>query len=135
MSWMLPISDVLEVLSGKWTVRVLATLRNGSRRFGEIAKETPGITDKMLSKELKSLEANQLVKRITFEEFPQRVEYELTDHGQSFRDLILQIGKWGLVHRRRIIGTAGPQIRKTTEAPISLTTNDIANLIDNDGTP
>jgi DNA-binding HxlR family transcriptional regulator len=59
----LPVKDALEVLNGKWKLQIIISLTFGTKRFRQIAKEIPGITDKMLSKELKELEVNQLVKR------------------------------------------------------------------------
>src|SRR4051812_20119705 len=77
----LPVKDALEVLNGKWKLQIIISLTFGTRRFRQIAKEIPGITDKMLSKELKELEVNQLVKRTVIDSFPPAVEYTITEHG------------------------------------------------------
>jgi DNA-binding HxlR family transcriptional regulator len=62
------------------------------------------ITDKMLSKELKDLEINQLVERTVYDTFPPTVEYAITDHGKTLQKVIAELGLWGLEHRRKIIG-------------------------------
>lgn len=100
----LPVKDALDVLSGKWKLPIIVALMFGNKRFKQIANEVPGITDKMLSKELKELEINQLVTRTVYDTFPPRVEYELTAHGLTLQELIKELGNWGLLHRKKIIG-------------------------------
>ena len=79
-----PVRDALEVLNGKWKLAIIGSLSFGTKRFKQISKEVNGITDKVLSKELKDLEANQLVKRDVYDTFPPTVEYSITPHGQFF---------------------------------------------------
>lgn len=71
----------------------------------QISKEVGGITDKTLSKELKSLEANELVKRSVYNTFPPTVEYAITTHGMSLEKVIEALHFWGLTHRKKIIGS------------------------------
>ncbi|MCK7555913.1 winged helix-turn-helix transcriptional regulator [Chitinophaga sedimenti] len=78
----------------------------GPKRFKEISRDLPGITDKMLSKELKDLEANLLLKRTVQESFPPRVDYALTDHGQTLKQLIAELGLWGSKHRKHVMKKA-----------------------------
>ncbi|MCF6406858.1 helix-turn-helix transcriptional regulator [Chitinophaga filiformis] len=101
---MLSIKDALEVLEGRWKLLILFSLSSGPKRFKQISKEVGGITDKMLSKELKSLEANQLVKRETHDTFPPSVEYSITEHGMSLEKVLDELHYWGLAHRKKIIG-------------------------------
>jgi DNA-binding HxlR family transcriptional regulator len=98
------VSDALEILNGKWKLPILVSLLTGKKRFKEIAKEVNGITDKMLSKELKDLEVNQLVKRKVFDSFPPAVEYTITPHGKTLQKVIVELRDWGMMHRRKIIG-------------------------------
>ncbi|MBK1442652.1 helix-turn-helix transcriptional regulator [Parapedobacter sp. ISTM3] len=100
----LPVKDALEVLGGKWKLQVIIALSFGPKRFREIAREVTGITDKMLSKELKNLELNQLVKRTVYDAFPPVVEYDLTTHGQSLHKLIGELKEWGDLHRKVVLG-------------------------------
>lgn len=101
---LLEAKDSLDVLQGKWKLPILITLKLGDRRFKEIAKEVHGITDKVLSKELKDLEINQLITRTVYETFPPKVMYSLTDHGQSLESVIQGLWDWGKLHRKKIIG-------------------------------
>jgi DNA-binding HxlR family transcriptional regulator len=101
---MLSIKDALEALEGRWKLLILFSLSSGPKRFTQIAKNVGGITDKTLSKELKSLEANQLVKREVYDTFPPTVEYSITAHAKSLEKLIEELHFWGLAHRKKIIG-------------------------------
>jgi len=103
----LSIGDALEALEGRWKILILFSLLSGPKRFKQISKEIGRITDKTLSKELKSLEANQLVKRAVHDTFPPTVEYTITEHGMSLEKVIDELHFWGLVHRKKIIGTSG----------------------------
>ena len=101
---MLSIKDALEALEGKWKLLILFSLSSGPKRFRQVAKDVEGITDKILSKELKAIEANQLVKREVFSTFPPTVEYSITPHGRSLEKVLAELHYWGLAHRKTIIG-------------------------------
>jgi len=100
----IPIRDALEVLEGKWKLPILFSLASGTKRFKEIKKEVAGISDKTLSKDLRSLEDNQLLTRVVYSTFPPIVEYTITAHGMSLEKLLDELHIWGLTHRRQIIG-------------------------------
>jgi DNA-binding HxlR family transcriptional regulator len=100
----LSIKDALEALEGRWKLLILFSLSSGPRRFKQIVKEVAGITDKTLSKELKNLEANKLVKRQVYDTFPPTVEYSITPHGQSLEKVMDELHYWGLAHRKEIMG-------------------------------
>ena len=99
-----PVKDALEVLNGKWKLPIIIALSFGNKRFGEMSKEIPKITDRMLSKELRELEMNQLVKRTVYDSLPVIVEYSLTDYGTSLDKVIEELRNWGIQHRKRIMG-------------------------------
>jgi DNA-binding HxlR family transcriptional regulator len=101
---MLPVRDVLELLSGKWKLPIIICLMEDNKRFSEMARDIEGITDKMLSKELRDLEANELVKRTVYDAVPVVVEYSITEYGLSLKSVINEMWKWGSLHRRRITG-------------------------------
>jgi len=101
---MLPIKDALEILKGKWKLPIIVSLSFGSKRFKEISREISGITDRVLSKELKELEMNYLLTRTVHDTFPPTVEYEITDHGLSLEKVIMELKDWGLKHRKKVIG-------------------------------
>jgi DNA-binding HxlR family transcriptional regulator len=100
----LPVRDALEILSGKWKLPILISLSFGNKRFKQMANEIPNITDRMLSKELRDLEVNQLIKRTVYDSFPVVVEYSMTNYGQSLEKVIEELHNWGIQHRKRIIG-------------------------------
>ena len=101
---LLPIRDALDVLNGKWKLPIIAALLFGTKRFRQLAREINGITDKMLSKELKELELNQLVSRTVHETYPPVVEYSITEHGRTLIHVLDELQKWGSKHRRIIMG-------------------------------
>ena len=101
---MLSIKDALEALEGKWKLLILFSLYSGPKRFKQIAKEVSGITDKTLSKELKSLETNALIKREVFDTFPPAVEYSITEHSLSLNNLVEELHLWGMLHRKKMMG-------------------------------
>ena len=99
-----PVKDALDVLNGKWKLPIIIALSFGNKRFGEISKEIPKITDRMLSKELRDLEMNRLVKRTVYDSMPVIVEYSLTEYGHSLDKVIDELRKWGVQHRKLITG-------------------------------
>jgi DNA-binding HxlR family transcriptional regulator len=101
---LLPVRDALDALNGKWKLQIIISLMFGNKRFTQIAKEIPNITDKMLSKELRDLEAHELVKRTVYDSIPVVVEYTLTEHGKSLRQLIDVLRVWGIKHRNQVMG-------------------------------
>ena len=100
----LAIKDALEALEGRWKLLIMLSLSTGNKRFKQISKEIYGITDKMLSKELKTLETNKLIKREVYDTFPPTVEYSITKHGKSLQKLLDELYRWGLEHRKQVIG-------------------------------
>jgi DNA-binding HxlR family transcriptional regulator len=103
--YIVPVRDALDVLYGRWKLPIIISLTFGSRRFKQIIEEIPGLTDKSLSKELKELEANQLITRKVHDSFPPRVDYSITEHGRSLEKVINELRNWGKDHRKKIIGT------------------------------
>ncbi len=101
---MRPISDALEALEGRWKLLILFSLSSGPRRFKEIAREVGAITDKVLSGELKLLEANKLITRSACDTFPPTVHYAITEHGMSLEKVLAELHYWGLKHRQEVIG-------------------------------
>lgn len=100
----LSIKDALEALEGRWKLLILFSLATENKRFNEISKAVTGITDKTLSKELKSLEGNQLIKRTVYDTFPPTIEYSITEHGKSLENVMDALHYWGLLHRQKILG-------------------------------
>jgi DNA-binding HxlR family transcriptional regulator len=85
----------MHFISGKWKTVILWYLRKDPRRFSELKRQIPQITEKMLSLQLKELEADGIVSRSVFAEVPPRVEYALTDFGKTMIPMIEAIASWG----------------------------------------
>ncbi len=100
---MMAVKDSLDVLQGRWKLPILVSLKYGNKRFKEISREVNGISDKVLSKELKELEMNQLITRTIHDTFPPTVEYAITAHGHSLDTIISALRDWGLHHRKKIM--------------------------------
>ncbi|MDD4969427.1 MAG: winged helix-turn-helix transcriptional regulator [Paludibacter sp.] len=101
----LAINDTLNVITGKWKLSIMCTMMFGKKRFTEIQRNIPKISPRMLSKELKDLEMNGMVKRIVYDSTPVSVEYELTDSGKSIRSVLDKMLEWGLQHRESVISS------------------------------
>jgi DNA-binding HxlR family transcriptional regulator len=101
---LLAIRDALDVLNGKWKLQIIISISSGQHKFKDIEKQIPKITPRMLSKELKSLEEHQLIKRSVYDTIPVSIEYNLTSHARTLDKVILELRNWGIVHRKRILG-------------------------------
>jgi DNA-binding HxlR family transcriptional regulator len=92
------ISATLDILGGKWKVFILSQLVQGTRRFGELKKAIPAVTQKMLTQQLRELEEVGLIDRKVYPEVPPRVEYALTDHGRTLGPVLAALNSWGNDH-------------------------------------
>jgi DNA-binding HxlR family transcriptional regulator len=95
----------MDVLNGKWKIPIISSIcYYNKRRFSDILGDIDGISNKMLSKELKELEINKLIKRIVLDTQPVTVQYEHTEHGKTLQTIINDLTDWGIKHRKEIIG-------------------------------
>lgn len=102
---MMGVNDAMDVLSGKWKIPIISSICYYSeRRFSDILNDVPGISNKMLSKELKELEVNALIKRTVLDTQPITVQYVLTEHGKTLKTIIENLTSWGIEHRKKIMG-------------------------------
>src|SRR6476619_1756661 len=90
------ISTLLSRIGDKWTVLVVQTLGDGSRRFNELRREIPSVSQRMLTLTLRNLERDGLVNRTVTPTIPPRVDYELTKLGQSLQKPICELATWAL---------------------------------------
>jgi len=97
------VKDALYVLSGKWKLPLIIALMNGPLRFKEIQRSLTDITPKMLSKELRELELNDLIERKVFHTVPVTITYELTSYNKTLLPIIKSLGDWGKKHRKRLV--------------------------------
>lgn len=91
-----PVQLVMEQIGGAWKAPILWRLRNQVMRYGELRKDIPHISDKMLTTQLKELERDGYVIRKVYAEVPPRTEYSLTSRGQEVMEIIVQIRNFGL---------------------------------------
>ncbi|WP_343304109.1 helix-turn-helix domain-containing protein [Chitinophaga niabensis] len=97
------LQDTMHVLGGKWRLLIINSICNGNHRFREIERSIPGISTRMLSRELKEMELNNLVKRTEDRDADIPVKYESTDYCRSFGSIILEMISWGKQHRKHIM--------------------------------
>jgi DNA-binding HxlR family transcriptional regulator len=90
-----PVEACTEVIAGKWKGEILYLLLNGSKRHGELRRLIPKVTQRMLTNQLRELEAAGIVKRRVMEGIPLRVEYSLTASGKDLKPVIMAAWQWG----------------------------------------
>jgi DNA-binding HxlR family transcriptional regulator len=96
-----PVNITIEIIAGKWKPSILCELRHGARRFNDLKRDIPGISDKVLSAHLRELEADGIVSRREFHEGAVlATEYAFTDYGRSLIPALDALAQWGLRHRR-----------------------------------
>ena len=95
--------DTMNAISGKWKLAIIGTMLYGKTRFTDIERNIPNITPRMLSKELRELELNGVVKRTVIDDIPVVIRYELTDSGKELKPLIVEMMKWGQRHRSAML--------------------------------
>ncbi|WP_159471182.1 helix-turn-helix domain-containing protein [Dyadobacter sp. 3J3] len=96
------LQDTLYVIGGKWKLPILYAIRNGNKRFRAIERSIPGISTRMLSRELKDLEMNKLIIRSVYPDTPVLVEYNHTDYCQTFCPVIMSMIDWGIAHKKAV---------------------------------
>jgi len=96
------ISTLLSRIGDKWTVLVVTSLGGGSRRFNELRREIPSVSQRMLTLTLRNLERDGLVRRTVTPTIPPRVDYELTDMGHSLLKPVTALADWALQHVEQI---------------------------------
>lgn len=96
-----PTELAMEILGGKWKLVILEHLRDGVRRFGELQRLLPAITPRMLTRQLRELEADGIIDRHVYPVVPPKVEYSLTDLGRGLEPLLTELRAWGEGYRER----------------------------------
>jgi DNA-binding HxlR family transcriptional regulator len=96
-----PVETTLSLISDRWKVLILRDLFTGTKRFGELKKSLTGISQKVLTANLKDMEANGLLTRKAYPEVPPRVEYTLTETGESLRPVLGAMFDWGMDYKRK----------------------------------
>lgn len=99
------VKDAMDILNGKWTISIVAALCFNKKRYSDVLRDVEGISGKMLSRELKYMEMNKLVKRTVLATQPITVQYELTDYGKELKTMIKDLADWSIAHRKLILET------------------------------
>ena len=98
-----PLERTLEVIAGRWRGLVLRELfRGGTLRFGELQRSLPGISQRVLTQELRELEGLGVVHREVYQQVPPKVEYSLTPLGRSLDPVLQAMNEWGAAHIKKI---------------------------------
>lgn len=93
------VEDALSILVGKWKpIILLHLLQEGTKRFSELKRILPGITQKMLTKQLRELEDEDIVQRVVYPQVPPKVEYSITEYGRSLEPILEAMHEWGTKH-------------------------------------
>ena len=97
------VDDGLDTLTGKWKLVILLHIvKNRTMRFSDLMKAIPKITQKMLTKSLREMEDDDLIKRTSYPTIPPKVEYSLTEHGEELIPIIDSLHEWGIRHKEHI---------------------------------
>jgi DNA-binding HxlR family transcriptional regulator len=91
-----PVVYAVSLIGGKWKPIILQILTNGPVRFGELRRKIPPVTQKMLTQQLRELEADGMLTRTVYAEVPPRVEYRLSDSGLTVIPVLTALRNWGL---------------------------------------
>lgn len=97
-----PVRDALDVINGKWKLPIIISVTVGNERFTDIQESIPGITPKVLAKELKDLEQHKLIKRTIIEDYPVKILYKPEPYADTLTPIIYALKDWGLNHRQKI---------------------------------
>lgn len=96
-----PVETTLSLISDRWKVLILRDLFTGTKRFGELKKSLTGISQKVLTANLRDMEASGLLVRKAYPEVPPRVEYTLTETGESLKPILGAMFNWGMDYKKK----------------------------------
>ncbi|GGT52486.1 winged helix-turn-helix transcriptional regulator [Streptomyces purpureus] len=99
----------VDVVGGKWKPMILWALHEGTLRFGELRRNLPGVSEKMLIQQLRELESDGVVRREVYREVPPRVEYSLTELGEALNKALEPLGLWGDTFMTQILAAKAAQ--------------------------
>lgn len=103
-----PVEYTLEVMGGKWKPLILWHLADRTLRFSELKRTIPKVTQKMLTQQLRELENDGLIYRNVYPQVPPKVEYSLTEDGQSLIPLLREMSRWGKNHIHHMNAKSNP---------------------------
>ncbi|WP_414578993.1 winged helix-turn-helix transcriptional regulator [Anabaena sp. CCY 9402-a] len=92
------VETTLKVIGGRWKVLIIRELLSETKRFGELQRSLPGITQKMLTQQLRELEEDGIIHREVYAQIPPKVEYSLTPLGKSLQPILYAMHEWAVKH-------------------------------------
>ena len=110
------VEATLSVIGGRWKPILLCHLLDGRKRFGQLRRLTPNATERMITLQLRELEADGVVSRHVFAEVPPRVEYEATEFGRSLEPLLVLMQEWGAAFKVRRLAEEAEEGRPVKQA-------------------
>jgi DNA-binding HxlR family transcriptional regulator len=103
------VATTLEVIGGRWKAVILFHLMDGTLRFGELRRKLPGVTQRMITLQLRELQRDGVVHRMVYAEVPPKVEYSLTEFGRSLIPVLIAMRDWGRSQRATLVATRETQ--------------------------
>ncbi|RHR30260.1 transcriptional regulator [Clostridium sp. AF19-22AC] len=97
-----PVETTLQLIGDKWKVLIIRDLLGGTKRFNELKRSVGGISQKVLTSNLRSMEASGLISRKVYPEVPPKVEYSLTETGLSLKPILDSMIEWGIEYKKKI---------------------------------
>ena len=110
------VEATLSVIGGRWKPVLVCHLLGGRKRFGELCRLTPNATQRMITLQLRELEADGVISRHVYAEVPPRVEYEVTAFGRSLENILVLMQEWGSAFKARKLAEEGGESESTCEA-------------------
>ena len=101
-----PVATTIRLIGNKWKILIIQRLIDRPYRFNELCRSIDGLSEKVLSDNLKQLERDEIVTRTVYPEVPVRVVYALSDVGESMRPIIESMRQWGTDYQRKVLGTS-----------------------------
>ncbi|MBP5972996.1 helix-turn-helix transcriptional regulator [Brasilonema sp. CT11] len=96
------VETTLKVIGGRWKVLIIRELMDGVKRFGELQRALDGVTQKMLTQQLREMEEDGVIDRKVYPQIPPKVEYSLTPLGESLKPILYAMHEWGVKHLSEI---------------------------------
>ncbi|HEY0332418.1 MAG TPA: helix-turn-helix domain-containing protein [Stenotrophomonas sp.] len=113
------VEEAMRLLGGRWRLLLVSYLLDGPKRFNDLRRAVPAISQRMLTLDLRALEETGLVRRTVFPTVPVRVEYDLTEDGEGLRPVVLVMKEFGLWVRSRTVPAAPHIVDQTTTGSVS----------------
>lgn len=117
-----PVEACLEIIGGKWKGVILFHLLGGTKRFNELRRLLPNVTQRMLTRQLRELEADHIIERTIYPEVPPKVEYSLSEFGRTLSPILETLEKWGLEYIDQVTALREGDTQQDSPACIAIST-------------